>query len=87
MAVSCVLKHAATVSSYSSGGSGAIFAPALFMGAMQGGSGGYLDVIVAYTRAAYTYISSDHFTWIGEKSDDGKSWSDFMVVECHRTRE
>jgi CIC family chloride channel protein len=34
MAVFCVLKLAATVSSYSSGGSGGIFAPALFMGAM-----------------------------------------------------
>jgi len=42
----CVLKLAATVCSYSSGGSGGIFAPALFMGAMLGGSVGYLDVIV-----------------------------------------
>jgi chloride channel protein, CIC family len=33
MAFLCVLKLAATVSSYSSGGSGGIFAPALFMGA------------------------------------------------------
>ncbi len=36
MAVFCVLKLAATVSSYSSGGSGGIFAPSLFMGAMLG---------------------------------------------------
>ncbi len=42
----CVLKLLATVSSYSSGGSGGIFAPALFMGAMLGGSVGYLDVTV-----------------------------------------
>jgi CIC family chloride channel protein len=42
----CVLKLAATVCSYSSGGSGGIFAPALFMGAMLGGSVGYLDVTV-----------------------------------------
>jgi CIC family chloride channel protein len=41
-----VLKLAATVCSYSSGGSGGIFAPALFMGAMLGGSVGYLDVMV-----------------------------------------
>jgi len=46
MAVFCVLKLAATVSSYSSGGSGGIFAPSLFMGGMLGGAIGYLDVIV-----------------------------------------
>jgi len=46
MAVFCVLKLASTVSSYSSGGSGGIFAPALFMGAMLGGAVGYLDVTV-----------------------------------------
>ena len=39
----------------------------------------------AYTRATYTNISKDHFTWIGEKSDDGESWADFMVVECKRS--
>ncbi len=46
MVVFCVLKLAATVSSYSSGGSGGIFAPSLFMGAMLGGAIGYLDVTV-----------------------------------------
>jgi chloride channel protein, CIC family len=46
MVAFCVLKLAATVSSYSSGGSGGIFAPALFMGAMLGGSVGYLDVTI-----------------------------------------
>jgi CIC family chloride channel protein len=46
MIVFCVLKLGATVSSYSSGGSGGIFAPALFMGAMLGGAVGYLDVTV-----------------------------------------
>ena len=51
MAVFCVLKLAATVSSYSSGGSGGIFAPALFMGAMLGGAVGYLDVIVFHHSA------------------------------------
>jgi CIC family chloride channel protein len=40
----CVLKLAATVASYSSGGVGGIFAPALFIGAMLGGAVGYLDV-------------------------------------------
>jgi len=51
MAVFCVLKLASTVSSYSSGGSGGIFAPALFMGAMLGGAVGYLDVIVFHHSA------------------------------------
>lgn len=46
MVVLCVLKLAATVVSYSSGGSGGIFAPALFMGGMLGGAVGYLDVTV-----------------------------------------
>jgi CIC family chloride channel protein len=46
MVVFCVLKLAATVSSYSSGGSGGIFAPSLFMGGMLGGAVGYMDVTV-----------------------------------------
>jgi hypothetical protein len=41
----------------------------------------------AYTRATYTNISETHFTWRGEKSDDGKAWSEFMVVEVYRTKE
>jgi chloride channel protein, CIC family len=51
MVVFCVLKLAATVSSYSSGGSGGIFAPALFMGSMLGGAVGYLDVTVFHHSA------------------------------------
>ena len=51
MVVFCVLKLAATVSSYSSGGSGGIFAPSLFMGAMLGGSVGYLDVTIFHHPA------------------------------------
>jgi chloride channel protein, CIC family len=46
MAVFCVLKLLATVLSYSSGGSGGIFAPSLFMGGMLGGAVGYIDVTV-----------------------------------------
>lgn len=46
MATLCVLKLAATVTSYSSGGAGGIFAPALFMGGMLGGTVGYCDVLV-----------------------------------------
>ncbi|MGA3035641.1 MAG: chloride channel protein [Terracidiphilus sp.] len=51
MAALCVLKLAATVMSYSSGGSGGIFAPALFMGGMLGGAVGYLDVTVFHHPA------------------------------------
>jgi len=40
----CLLKIAATVFSYSSGGAGGLFAPALFVGAMLGGTVGFLDV-------------------------------------------
>jgi CIC family chloride channel protein len=46
VAVLCVLKFVATVFSYSSGGVGGIFAPALFIGAMLGGTVGYIDVAV-----------------------------------------
>jgi CIC family chloride channel protein len=42
----CLLKFAATVFSYSSGGVGGIFAPALFIGAMLGGTVGFVDVAV-----------------------------------------
>jgi CIC family chloride channel protein len=51
MLVFCVLKLAATVSSYSSGGSGGIFAPSLFMGSMLGGAVGYIDVTVFHHPA------------------------------------
>lgn len=40
----CALKIAATVFSYSSGGVGGLFAPALFIGGTLGGAIGYLDV-------------------------------------------
>ena len=51
MAALCLLKLAATVTSYSSGGSGGIFAPALFMGGMLGGAVGYLDVTLFHHSA------------------------------------
>ncbi len=44
MAVLCIFKIASTIFSYSSGGAGGIFAPALFIGAMLGGMFGFLDV-------------------------------------------
>jgi CIC family chloride channel protein len=40
----CMIKLVATVFSYSSGGAGGIFAPALFIGGMLGGAVGYGDV-------------------------------------------
>ena len=42
----CILKFGSTLFSYSSGGVGGIFAPALFIGGMLGGAVGYLDVQV-----------------------------------------
>ena len=41
----------------------------------------------AYTRATYTSVSEGHFRWQGEKSDDRKTWSEFMVVEAYRQTE
>jgi len=38
-----------------------------------------------FTRATYTNISKTHFTWRGEKSEDAKTWTEFMVVECNRS--
>ena len=37
-----------------------------------------------YTRATYTSVSPTIFTWSGDKSDDLKNWTQFMLVECHR---
>ena len=38
----------------------------------------------AYTRATYTPVSEEQFTWRGEKSDDRQTWSEFMTIEVHR---
>jgi hypothetical protein len=40
-----------------------------------------------FTRATYTNISKSHFTWRGEKSEDARTWTEFMVVECYRSTE
>ncbi len=37
-----------------------------------------------FTRASYIKLSRDHFTWLGEKSNDRKAWSKFLIVECSR---
>ena len=39
----------------------------------------------AFTRATYTNISADHFTWRGERSDDGGTWEAFLVIELYRS--
>ena len=44
----CGLKLVATVFSYASGGAGGIFAPALFIGGMLGGSFGYIDKVLLH---------------------------------------
>ena len=40
-----------------------------------------------FTRATYTNISANHFTWRGEKSDNGKSWEEFLVIEATRVND
>jgi hypothetical protein len=37
-----------------------------------------------YTRVTYAGISKTRFTWKGEKSIDGRTWTEFMVIICHR---
>jgi hypothetical protein len=38
-----------------------------------------------FTRSTYTNISADHFTWRGDRSDDGESWEQFLVIELYRS--
>jgi hypothetical protein len=40
----------------------------------------------ALTPTAYTNISRDHFTWKGDRSDDGKTWEVFMIIEAYRRK-
>lgn len=40
----------------------------------------------AFTRATYANISTDHFTWRGERSNDGKTWEEFMTIEVNRRK-
>jgi hypothetical protein len=40
----------------------------------------------AFTRATYTNISASHFTWRGERSNDGKEWEEFLVIEAYRSK-
>lgn len=39
----------------------------------------------ALSRVTFTNITESCFTWIGERSlDQGKTWSEFMVIDAHR---
>lgn len=38
----------------------------------------------ALTRATYHAISANGFTWTGERSNDGKEWEEFLVIEARR---
>jgi len=40
----------------------------------------------AFTHATYTNISADHFTWRGDRSNDGKTWEEFLVIEVYRQK-
>jgi hypothetical protein len=40
----------------------------------------------AFTRATYTNFSADHFTWRGERSNDGKAWEELLIIEVYRQR-
>jgi chloride channel protein, CIC family len=57
--VLCVLKFVATLFSYSSGGAGGLFAPSLFIGAMLGGSMGWLE------HRVFGYVEVGEFALVG----------------------
>jgi hypothetical protein len=38
----------------------------------------------AFTRATYTNMSPEHFTWEGDRSDDGTTWEQFLAIELYR---
>jgi hypothetical protein len=47
----------------------------------------FIDTIAPdnLSRATISNISESHFTWSGERSlDQGKTWSEFIIVEAHR---
>jgi hypothetical protein len=40
----------------------------------------------AISRVTFSNISANHFTWREDKSlDQGRTWTDFVVIEAHRT--
>jgi len=38
----------------------------------------------AYTRATLTSASPTHFTWRGEKSEDGETWEEWVFIAADR---
>jgi hypothetical protein len=38
----------------------------------------------ALTRATCVGISTNRFTWRGDRSDDATTWEQFLVIELHR---
>jgi hypothetical protein len=40
-----------------------------------------------FTRATYTNMSEDHFTWRGDRSNDRQTWEQFLDVELYRREE
>jgi hypothetical protein len=41
----------------------------------------------ALSRVTFSNISASHFTWREDKSlDQGKTWTEFVVIEAHRTK-
>jgi len=40
----------------------------------------------ALTRVTFSNIAESRFTWSSERSyDQGKTWTEFMIIEAHRT--
>jgi hypothetical protein len=39
-----------------------------------------------FTRTTYTNISENHFTWRGDRSNDGKLWEEFLIIEVYRRK-
>lgn len=40
----------------------------------------------AFTRATYTIVSENHFTWRGEGSNDQKTWEEFLAIDVYRSK-
>jgi len=38
----------------------------------------------ALTRAIYANIAADRLTWRGDRSHDGNTWEEFLVIELYR---
>jgi hypothetical protein len=38
-----------------------------------------------FTRATYTNFSTNRFTWRGERSNDRKTWEEFLIIEAYRS--